>query len=689
MRNSLSPRQVRRGSFLSAFATDRNAGRTVLVPLGGIIGFDFSLASTTEARIIQISIFQRSATLQCTVVLSVLVIVTAPGSLLGAADYAVANGAIPASQVADPLIVVGAGWFASIQAPPAFFWGINPAFDTEGAFTFTSTGTTLLNVTDDFCPGDQFRIYDFSVAIGDTPPVAISYSCPELGPAAASVTSTDRHRTFVLRPGNHSITIQTITTPFGGGRGYLRVDPFNGSVDLLDPVSQLIGPSGTAVLSDPSDPRFNLPTLITRSGVAADGAAELVIRFNAPQSGSVSFSLVDVSGNTLPPGQDYGLLTDLIGNPINSAITIPTVTNGSVRAFALYTAPNHFARVAHPEDLTAASRYVYLQATFSAGGSTYSLPPVPVTVVRPPIALVHGIWSDESAWNSFPLPSSTACTDSVTHYACRIDYKDYNSLHFAVIAPYVGSRIRDRLANFRATRNVAALQMDVIAHSMGGNVIRTLPLCGTVFKDCVFTYRIPTNMGKGDIHQLLTIGTPHLGSPLANDLIANLSTKCCWHSFCQGNLQSQFDDRMLPIGNGAVDDLQQNGGAINGLNSVASLFPMYFYVGVASSADETLISSKQGLIQAVNNCAANILPSTPQGIFGSSSDLIVSTSSQRKGLAAGHTGTTDSSSSVGNTIHTAAININSQSGYSQDELTFTTLGNDVLQLLDTGTFIIP
>src|ERR1039458_6149870 len=73
--------------------------------------------------------------------------------------------------VSDPPINVGAGW-------SQFDWdGSGQPFDYEGAFTFTSAATTLLTVTDSFCPGDQFRIYDFGLPIGNTNPVAVSSVC--------------------------------------------------------------------------------------------------------------------------------------------------------------------------------------------------------------------------------------------------------------------------------------------------------------------------------------------------------------------------------------------------------------------------------------------------------------------------------------------------------------------------------
>jgi triacylglycerol esterase/lipase EstA (alpha/beta hydrolase family) len=52
--------------------------------------------------------------------------------------------------------------------------------------------------------------------------------------------------------------------------------------------------------------------------------------------------------------------------------------------------------------------------------------------------------------------------------------------------------------------SVAAVQADVVAHSMGGDVARTMPTLAT------FTGQ--STYGLGPVHKLITIGTPHRGN---------------------------------------------------------------------------------------------------------------------------------------------------------------------------------
>lgn len=124
----------------------------------------------------------------------------------------------------DPPIVVDAGWSATTTVPPAFFWGgPGTVFADDGPFTFTSASPTIVRITDDFCPGDRFRIYDNDVSLGETSDVETG-GCVEQGPDAAFANPAYSSGSFLLGPGSHSITIQVIANPFSGGRGYIRVD---------------------------------------------------------------------------------------------------------------------------------------------------------------------------------------------------------------------------------------------------------------------------------------------------------------------------------------------------------------------------------------------------------------------------------------------------------------------------------
>jgi pimeloyl-ACP methyl ester carboxylesterase len=488
-----------------------------------------------------------------------------------------------------------------------------------------------------------------------------------IAPGAASVTTSVQWPNMPGTP-NDCLTWGAVafSTVIDGGNG----------VDLLDPVSELL--SGPDVIA-PNN-ATNISVLAAkgtpRQGIAADGVAKLVVRINAASAGTASVTMTDENGVPVPQSSaQYGTLTDLFGQPLAGPVSTTPTSQGN-KVWALYTAPKAFVR--NNSDSSLSQRAVMLKVHFTpTSGSPQDLPPVAVAIVRPPVVLVHGLWSNEAAWSNFPLASSRDCTDSGQYYTCRIDYQNDNAAKFAVIALSVGHQIRDFITKFKTAKSVAAVQATVIGHSMGGLVPRVLPLCGTTFQDCLFQYRTSVNFNLGDVNRLITIGSPHQGSPLANDLWTNQSTLCVFGLW--GNLAGNFAAKGLPIG-GAVEDLQTNSGAISGLNGSTAPYPMTFFVGEASRSDETLFNS--GLIDTIRSCNSNIVPADIRTVFGEDSDLVVSVTSQRYGLGDGATGT----QTYTFTIHSSALT-HGESGFSPDELDLGTLGADAVRAIDEGAFI--
>lgn len=107
-------------------------------------------------------------------------------------------------------------------------------------FIFNKAGTTidttflinidtkaLLDVTDFYCPGDSFRVYDNGVSIGRTP-LKRANNChhktldPEVAFEHPKIWSS---RTFELCPGQHVINIKVVRSPYCGGAGAIRLRP--------------------------------------------------------------------------------------------------------------------------------------------------------------------------------------------------------------------------------------------------------------------------------------------------------------------------------------------------------------------------------------------------------------------------------------------------------------------------------
>jgi hypothetical protein len=129
------------------------------------------------------------------------------------------GGAFAAMTDAAPVLVPDGGWVP-------FDWhgetGKTTYHDGE-PFTFTATTPVTLRITDDYCTGDEFRVYDSGVEIGATFDAAVAPSLA-IGPDAAFAAQQFASGIFTLPPGEHALTIQVIDNPWGIGRAYLRID---------------------------------------------------------------------------------------------------------------------------------------------------------------------------------------------------------------------------------------------------------------------------------------------------------------------------------------------------------------------------------------------------------------------------------------------------------------------------------
>jgi hypothetical protein len=113
-------------------------------------------------------------------------------------------------------ITVGAGWESFS------FGGVG---SVAGPFDYASPVGTAVYVTDDFCKGDQFEVYDNGVSLGVTNPVdeGPCEGGEVVGPDAAFDDPTYSSGCFNVPAGAHSITIEAIVSPFGGGGAYIQV----------------------------------------------------------------------------------------------------------------------------------------------------------------------------------------------------------------------------------------------------------------------------------------------------------------------------------------------------------------------------------------------------------------------------------------------------------------------------------
>jgi hypothetical protein len=126
-------------------------------------------------------------------------------------------------------ITVDSGWQSFITGG-----GIDGA-SIAGPWVFTSTTVAKVTVTDAFCHGDEFRVYDKDVLLGDTSEVASEFpACPfelffpPLARADAALADPAfSHGVFFVAPGAHALEFENkaLWSETSTGTGaFFRVD---------------------------------------------------------------------------------------------------------------------------------------------------------------------------------------------------------------------------------------------------------------------------------------------------------------------------------------------------------------------------------------------------------------------------------------------------------------------------------
>jgi len=422
--------------------------------------------------------------------------------------------------------------------------------------------------------------------------------------------------------------------------------------ELIDPVYSV--PKlwlGGQIISRPSDLATATGSV---QGVAADGVARVLLRIQAGDGASVSLNLVDGSGGNSTSANEIGGLGDIsTGSGTSTSTSVTAHDDGfGAYAYALYQAPTNFTRTSITSDNVTAQRSVQLQvACTDSTGTTKAN--VDLTIVRPPVILIHGLWSSAiDAWANFiptggnqnllwnnlpngglmtvdykqPLSSTIASTDP-PYKQSIVDKITRNAMGFDYNVPFVLDNIRTFLGSFRSSLNVAVGQADVVAHSMGGDIARTMPKASsqwTFFDDA--TYQ------KGPIHKLITIGTPHLGTPLADDLLS-ASNNCVRRQLAeQGSISLNsitFSD--TTVASGAVADLRAG-------VSISIPFPIAYVAGATlpnnlAGLDCGGLCNAQQLrlwcgLRAANPLANALTSQNWSNLFGEANDGIVPLGSQ-------------------------------------------------------------
>ncbi len=255
-------------------------------------------------------------------------------------------------------------------------------------------------------------------------------------------------------------------------------------------------------------------------GVVTDGVSRLLMRARSGLSGTACFEIVS-SG----PGEQ---------GEIDTQVKLTSNADGVQQASSYYRAPASYGDGGN-------SRQVEIEFAFTpdfGNGNTTRIR-AKTTLVRPPVVLVHGVWSSSGAWRRFWIQNNASRTTFVG------DYENSNDASFLDNVDNVRQFVANAVEESR-DKGYATTQADVIGHSMGGLLTRLYA------QDA--DYARPDNFDEGDVRRLLTLATPHFGSSFANLIVA-------LHSV-EPELTEESIGDVVPgnaqIVNGAVCDLAEN-----------------------------------------------------------------------------------------------------------------------------------
>ena len=426
---------------------------------------------------------------------------------------------------------------------------------------------------------------------------------------------------------------------------------------LLDPVPALL--SGPGVTN-------NVNVLAAKGrpvqGVAADAVTEVVLRVPANSVGEqFTFTVINDQGQqSTSSAEDGGL--GVIGSTAFtvSQLTVAAVsTSKGAMAFAIYGVPVDFPRP-EGQDAGSTERFITMNVLAVDTGLSSN---APVTILRPPLALIHGLWGSPASWDDFtPLISDTRFSIVRANYSAVIgpQIKSYkpsypswavsslqsaqqNSLGFAYNAPIVGKQLATFINQFKMGTNpegiaVAAVQADIVAHSMGGDITRTFPQFAQFYNNNTFAL--------GYVHKVITIGTPHWGSPVATDLLENNNQ--CVRGVLALSGSPSFSSVTFKSGattTGGVGDLEGDGfggglsPALQKLqNPIAHPLPTALIQGLESQAqldglDSSSVAAYIRIFCFTDYLAKHLTSNGWPEVFNQQSDSIVPALSEVAGLA--------------------------------------------------------
>lgn len=327
------------------------------------------------------------------------------------------------------------------------------------------------------------------------------------------------------------------------------------SIETVDPNNNIAIDSFDGTVRN--DPVALTSSLRPVDAVAADGTTQILLRTTVSSPGNVTFSLpADHLGD--------GALSAVGSGVWGDQATVATQPHGGQHhVFALYRSPNDFNRggdeAARSRELTIGMEYVPPPGSGASGFTTSQT----ITIVRPPVVVMHGLWLDCPKWLDRNQVFNNKATGGPFTVTCETYASSKGFLTSSNNRAVSESINSEAIAEMRAL-GVAVTQVDVIGHDMGGLLTRRYVDSQAYFRH--------DNFYEGDIHRFISLNTPHLGARMAREIVItreDAQATGAWTNLkktLEGDVQLKvFIDDEETIDDVAIDQLSPGSNVITAL----------------------------------------------------------------------------------------------------------------------------